>query len=83
METTNLPAQDRPRTFYRYKVIGTGRFPIDMLRYDSAYPASSEAVSTMGADDLRRSGALRTVELCSYRLPTNERWRSFGWIVQD
>ena len=82
METTKLAAADRPRERYRYKVTGTGFFPIDMLRYDCAYPASSEAclaISPASADRDKR----RTVELLSYRLPTPDRWRSFGWLVED
>ena len=83
METTKLAAQDRPRERYRYKVSGTGHFPTDMLRYDCAYPASSEAVSAMGSDNPRTHVQRRTVELCSHHLPTIDRWRSFGWIVED
>ena len=84
METTKLAAQDRPRERYRYKVSGSGYFPIDMLRYDCAYPASSEAVSAMGSESRgERTVQRRTVELCSHHLPTIDRWRSFGWIVED
>jgi hypothetical protein len=82
MITTNLPAKDRPTTFYRYKVSGTGLFPVDMLRYDGAYPASSEAVSAMGTGKFQANVERRTVELCSYRPPTNDRWASFGWMVE-
>ena len=84
METTRLAAPERPRERYRYKVSGSGHFPTDMLRYDCAYPASSEAVSTMGAES--RGAPIverRSVELISYHLPTRDRWRSFGWLVED
>ena len=81
MEITKLAAADRPRERYRYKVNGTGTFPIDMLRYDCAYPASSEAVSAMGVGYPRDESARRTVELLSHHRPTIDRWRSFGWLV--
>ena len=86
METTKLSAQDRPRERYRYKVSGTGSFPIDMLRYDCAYPCSSEAVSAMGAGSgptREERLSRRTVELCSHHQPTRDRWQSFGWTVED
>ena len=72
MEIRKLPADDRPREFYRYEVQGVGLFPIDMLRYDSAWPADSESVEAQGR---------RTVRLSSYRQPTIDRWSSFGWTV--
>ena len=86
METTKLPAADRPRALYRYKVTGSGHFPIDMLRYDCAYPASQDAVSAMGSDNPRtnpRTHGRRTVELCSHHQPTPDRWRSFSWLVEE
>ena len=83
MEITRLAAVERPGVHYRYKVTGTGDFPIDMLRYDHAYPATSEAVSAMGSSRLEDRSQQRTVDLCSYRWPTPDRWRSFGWLVED
>ena len=83
METTKLPAADRPRERYRYKVSGSGYFPVDMLRYDCAYPASSADVSAMGANSPRIDVERRTVELRSYHRPTPDRWLSFGWVVED
>jgi hypothetical protein len=57
-------------------VAGVGAFPIDMLRYDSAWPADQESVSYMDAKGRRR------IKLCSYALPTPERWSSFGWRIE-
>ena len=52
-----------PRTYlHRYAVEGTGRFPIDMLRYDGSWPATEHRAPKDW-------------------LPTDARWRSFGWIV--
>lgn len=65
---------------YLYIVEGRGHFPLDMLRRDSAWPASSDAVNNMvfikeEANDLRR------VEMASHAEPTAARWESFGWRI--
>ena len=73
METRKLPASDRPRELFRYSVTGHGPFPVDKLRYDSAWPA--------GSDLLGNERVRRTVPLASYRHPTEDRWSSFGWTV--
>ena len=75
MEVRKLAAIDRPREWYRYSVTGVGDVPIDMLRYDAAYPCVSDSVSRM------RGTERRTVEMASYRKPTVDRWASFGWTV--
>lgn len=79
-----------PRT-QRYRVyvyaVTTPRkhatFPLDMLRYDHAWPRS-EADSHKIDDNLERydEGAERVVELCSLCRPNEDRWRSFGWTVK-
>ena len=80
MEVRKLAAPDRPREFYLYEVQGSGVLPLDMLRYDGAWPANSEAV-----DSMRPPSAMerRTIRLASYRRPTVDRWKSFGWVVVD
>ena len=69
---------------YTYEVTGTGSFPLDMLRYDAAYPASPRAVDTL-MDASRgfnaTSGVRFTLRLRSHYPPTIERWRSFTWGV--
>ena len=75
-EATIIPDNARPRIHYRYTVRGSGDFPFDMLRYDCAYPSRSESI-----DGLKPSPETRTVELSSYKRPTDERWSSFGWPV--
>jgi hypothetical protein len=71
---------------YRYSVTGTGSFPFDMLRYDASWPASQEDASILHAGHPRPSGPGRpkpyTLTLHSHKLPTEGRWRSFGWHVQ-
>lgn len=89
----------------RFAVIGgpvSGAFPIDMLRYDGAYPADQESVGEIhesldprGRHD-RRQARLKdesTLPLFRVRLtalvirkdwrPTEARWSSFGWQVEQ
>jgi len=83
LKITKLAAPDRPKESYSYQVVGTGDFPVDMLRYDCAYPADSEAVVAIGANGrIRRAEhGPRTVDLRSYSRPTPARWESFLWKV--
>jgi hypothetical protein len=68
-----------------FTVEGQYPFPIDMLRYDSAYPATSDDAVQISAAlrGLRRGDEkrTRTVTLRSFRQPTAARWESFGWKV--
>ena len=57
----------------KFGVEGDGKFPIDMLRYDSCWPHSS-----IDVDAFNRKGR-RTITLASYSAPTIARWESFGW----
>jgi hypothetical protein len=63
--------------FHHYTVTGSGIFPLDMLRYDAAWPTDTNSVLRMEDDDKD----LRVLHLASIREPTKERWRSFGWQV--
>lgn len=74
-----LDTSERPKTKYEYFVTGRGDFPIDMLRYDGAWPASGEDAARLVLLDDRRD--LRSVRLRSYNAPTLARWMSFGWSV--
>lgn len=81
---------------YTYTVTGTYPFPVDMLRYDNAYPApnSDFSVISMGRLDYREyyrkfrednpTGLPRfSVRLASHNEPTKDRWLSFGWSVGE
>jgi hypothetical protein len=57
-------------------VEGSGRFPIDMLRYDSAVPASE-----IDSGEIDRIDVCRIIGLVSPHHPTRERWQSFGWKI--
>ena len=74
-----LDTSERPKTLYEYYVTGRGDFPLDMLRYDGAWPASGEDAARLVLLDDRRSN--RSVKLRSYNAPTLARWMSFGWSV--
>lgn len=60
--------------FVQITVEGSGTFPLDMLRYDCAYPKTSDDVSAM------RGNGKRQVILIA-RAMTPARWASFGWRV--
>jgi hypothetical protein len=58
-------------------VQGSGIFPFDMLRYECAYPKRSEDAKAIG------SCGTRVVTLVMPENPTNARWESFGWQVNE
>jgi hypothetical protein len=70
-----LLATERPRFLYEFVVEGVGSFPLDMLRYDSCWPADQETMSYLEARGKRR------LMMRSHSSPTPERWASFGWRV--
>lgn len=58
-----------------FEVTGRGAFPLDMLRYDEAFPTD--------VGDGLILNERRTVRLATDRIsgPTVGRWESFGWTV--
>jgi hypothetical protein len=71
---------------WEFTVTGRGRFPLDMLRYDTCYPVGSDSVSRIEAKTIfeRLSRANVEVRLRSdLKMPTVDRWKSFGWLVID
>jgi hypothetical protein len=67
-----------------FRVSGTGRFPFDMLRYDSCVP--KEGITNLGDPPRDEWMEPREVTLIRYTHiktngPTVERWLSFGWAV--
>lgn len=67
-----------------FVVKGFGRFPIDMLRYDSAYPRTGDDASKI---ESAVTGELRKweISLCSEsrHAPTVDRWSSFLATVTE
>ena len=72
-----------------YEVVGTGQFPIDMLRYDASYPAGSghgiehQNRSFFSDEEWRTPRRVRLHHRNSFSSwePTFDRWASFGWHV--
>lgn len=70
------------------KVTGSSEFPMDMLRYDSAWPRYEAEIHNFWADHHDR----RSIEIVTFvkggrRKPsmndfTDTRWASFGWRIE-
>lgn len=72
------------RNEYIVKVRGNTRFPIDMLRYDSAVPATE--VDSGLIDDtygIRYPMEPMTITVRMMHEPTSDRWKSFSWEVVE
>ena len=71
----------------QFTVEGRGAFPVDMLRYDSCWPAGPDDADRIGyaPDADRRTVTLKRVTDASkhamHLVVTADRWRSFGWAV--
>lgn len=71
-------------------VVGSGPFPIDMLRYDGCFPLS-EADSTLISRSIESPiGVHRKIKVALLRphgykhwTPTYKRWKSYGWDVTE
>lgn len=64
-----------------FTVMGKGKFPHDMLRYDQCFPCDGISVHNIEADTV----AVRPVKLVSIASTgiTSLRWASFGWYVTE
>lgn len=73
-----------PYFYQRFTVTGFGEFPIDMLRYDCCFPENESDSGRIAPRNYgQRSVKLaRTVERKSDH-PTQARWQSFGWSVDE
>ena len=71
------------QTEWHFEVMGSGEFPIDMLRYDGAIPSRGiDAQAIMRSFDPGRERQI--IRLMSvFHKPTVARWQSFGWLVGD
>lgn len=71
---------------FGYTVSGETAFPLDMLRYDASYPASSSDVVMIHESLCSRPTGRLVINLISVHdknwLPTQARWKSFGWRVE-
>ena len=68
---------------YRYTVrpIRSFDFPIDMLRYDCAWPRATEDAINIALGIRDKGNRIDSVTLLSHDKPTAERWQSFGWEI--
>ena len=66
------------------------RFPIDMLRYDRAYPANTEAVTALAektknmivnSDKITKNKVIKLRTTKGTITPA--RWKSLGWIIKE
>lgn len=69
-----------------FAVIGSGAFPMDMLRYDRCWPVNSDDAANLtdysnndGKPLVRRAVALATI---ADRVES-ARWSSFGWTASS
>jgi hypothetical protein len=75
-------------TRWRATVTGNTEFPLDMLRYDACYPATSmDVVILKESIEYDLADGPYTVVLNGgilYQLgPNKARWESFGWTVKE
>jgi hypothetical protein len=67
---------------HRFTVQGTSGFPLDMLRYDNCWP-TGDVTSLHRAVQYPRPLEVERVTLMGWKMPTRERWASFGWFVTE
>lgn len=60
------------------KVIGSGPFPMDMLRYDRASPFTENDSVTISSTFYRRLDKYEVLVVTSLPKFTVDRWKSFG-----
>jgi hypothetical protein len=70
---------------YTFEVVGSGEFPVDMLRYDLCWPSSEQdsGLTAEAAGDHVRFKRTRYITLRGLKTPTVARWASFGWTVTE
>jgi hypothetical protein len=64
----------------RFVVEGAGDFPMDMLRYDTCFPATEDDARRAALQNGTRQVTVIGRSLAG-RVPTEGRWASFGWKV--
>lgn len=84
-EYTKTDPHHEKMYYHSFIVEGRGDFPIDMLRYDRAFPTEGFHAITR---DFKKEDRMtpRRVKLATWHHfrfwePTTLRWQSFGWSV--
>lgn len=70
----------------RFAVIGSGVFPLDMLRYDRCYPQTERDANVAQGHSLIAEARVVNLESPGNQRhwqPCAARWRSFGWEVME
>ena len=67
----------------RFTVSGAGAFPLDMLRVDQCWPASSGDAACIGDAPTLTGFRAVMLETSAKYAPNRQRWRSSGWRVAD
>ncbi len=66
----------------RYTVEGAGEFPIDMLRYDMAWPDQSEDTGKINSPPRTEKYQVTLSRAAHFHpKPDDARWKSFGWHI--
>ena len=77
------------KNFYQtFDVLAVFDFPIDMLRFDSAFPASEQDSNKIVNNLVHHLGGGETIKVARYvdskaSQPTIERWESFDCIIRN
>ena len=67
-----------------YRVFGSGTFPLDMLRYDHAWPATEDDAATITSVITGDTPPLHNVQIMLHGYTCHaDRWHSFGWRVVE
>ena len=76
-----MPTKNKIITF---TVQGTRPFPLDMLRYDCAWPKTQRDVNVIQGEHLPlRPRTVTLQSACGAGKPTVERWATYGWTVTE
>lgn len=71
------------RARVKFTVVGGVSFPVDMLRYDSCWPAYEQESRKIEAMIRHEHRGQQEVTLLGLHNPTIARWDSFVWRVKE
>lgn len=67
----------------KFSVVGSGEFPLDMLRYDGVYPLTEGDANLIRKEEERRTVWLVKPDGDMHWIPNIKRWKSFGWTFLE
>ena len=73
---------------HTYEVVGSARFPIDMLRYETSVPATAADAAVITVAVVRKHKEAKRITLACltpdpHWRPAVDRWRALGWTVRN